>query len=173
MAEHINDYFINYNQRRREKDNIQGIINDSKIKLENSNKYIEELDNEIKKIEELKEKTLKKKEFIIDSKSKCEKNLVLYKDDILKLDNDNDKYIDNIIKSGILQETTLSEFNQIMNKYIEKSLQPYFIDKFGPHLHDHLKNIEIKGQNTDNEHDRRQIRKKSKKRSNKRSKKRR
>tara|TARA_Y100000385_G_scaffold222164_2_gene232012 strand:+ start:2791 stop:3312 length:522 start_codon:yes stop_codon:yes gene_type:complete len=173
MAEHITDYFNNLNQRKKEIANINGIINDSNDKLDNTKKYIDELNIEIEKIEKLKDKTEKKRNLMMDSKVKCEQNIILYKEDIDRLNTDDKKYIENIITSGVLDEISLSEFTSILTRYIENDRHNHFLDIFGPHLKDHLKKIELKNNNNDNVHDKRQIKRKSKKRSKKHSKKRR
>ena len=173
MAEHISDYFNNLNQRNNEIVKIRGIISELDDKMLNTEKYIDELDNEINKIKQLMEKTISKKEKMYQSRDKCKENLKLYNDDIVKLENDDKQYIDNIIKSGVLSEISFVEFNSILSKYVEVNKHQHFIDIFGPHLHDHLKKIDIKNSQSNLDIDKRQIRKKSKKRSKKRSKSRR
>lgn len=170
MAEHISDYFNNLNQRNTEIAKIKGVICEMNDKLENTDNYIVELDNEIQKIKQLMDKTMKKKEKMLESKERCNDNLKLYKDDIDKLENDDKKYIDNLIRSEVLGEVSLSEFNCILSKYVESNKHQHFIDIFGPHLHDHLKKIDIRTNQHNVVLDKRQVKKKSKKRSKKRSK---
>ena len=74
----------------------------------------------------------------------------------------------NFKDTGVILESIY--FLYILSKYVESNRHQHFIDIFGPHLHDHLKKIDIRTNQHNVVIDKRQIKKKSKKRSKKRSK---
>ena len=162
MVVHLVDYFNNLAKRNKEINNIQSIIDGSEKKEKNMKDYIAELETELKKIMELKRSSEEKISNMEENIVKHNESIKLYKDDLDKLRLDDNTYIDNIIKNKVLEDMSLSQFNSVLSRYVEKKQHNYFTEIFGPHIKDHLKVVAL--DNDGDNIDKRQRRRKSKNR---------